>query len=45
MSKDLSQDSQSLGRDLNIGSAKYETGVLTAQPQHAVMSDNVTPVM
>jgi hypothetical protein len=28
---DLSQDSQSSGQDLNLGSPKYETGMLTNQ--------------
>jgi hypothetical protein len=33
--KNLSQDSQSLGQDLNPGPPKYNAGVLTTQPRHS----------
>jgi hypothetical protein len=31
--EDLSQDSRSLGRELNLNPPEYEAGVLTTQPQ------------
>jgi hypothetical protein len=37
--KNLSQDSQSLGWDLNHGPPKYEAGVLTTQPWRLVTCD------
>jgi hypothetical protein len=32
--KTISQDSQSLGQDLNVGPPKYKSGVLNNQLQH-----------
>lgn len=37
--KNLSKDSQSLGRDLNPGPFKYEAELLTAQLLHSVPSE------
>jgi hypothetical protein len=34
--KNLSQDSRSLGRDLNLGPPEYETGLLSTTPQRSV---------
>jgi hypothetical protein len=34
--KSLDQDSQSQGRDLNLGPPEYKAGVLTTWPQHLV---------
>jgi hypothetical protein len=34
--RNLSQDSRPLGRDLNTGPSKYEAGVLTTQSRHSV---------
>jgi hypothetical protein len=36
----LSQDSQSPGRDLDLGPPKYKAGVSTTQPQYLVRRDN-----
>jgi hypothetical protein len=35
ITKNLSQDSRSPGRDLNLGSPEYEEGVLTTQPRRS----------
>jgi hypothetical protein len=33
----LSQDSWSLGQNLNLKPSEYETGILTTRPQHSVL--------
>jgi hypothetical protein len=35
--RNLSQDSRSLGQDLNLGPSEYEAGVLTTQSQCLIM--------
>jgi hypothetical protein len=34
--KNVSQDSQSPGQDLNLGSLEYKARMLTTQPQHSI---------
>jgi hypothetical protein len=33
----ISYNSQSLGRDFNLGPTKYKAGALTTKPQHSVL--------
>jgi hypothetical protein len=43
--KNLTQDSQALGPDLNLGPSEYEAGVLTTQPERLVNQSDKTRLL